>query len=335
MTIGLQNHALAKRIGPRRETMVGAENYRNNRSTEGVYFIRHSDFIKIGWSAKLADRQKKHFADAERWGAGAKVVAVVHGTRSAESAVKKYFAPHLYPNGTTEDFYPCPELCDFIRWLRNQYFCSVGEDGCKGIVDDVEIVDAQGWLPTPDRRIAHEPDLLLRPDEYPDRIVTGDDYYTPAFIIELARDAMGAIDLDPASHAIANKTVMADRFYTAADNGLLRPWFGRVWLNPPFSGWREFAERARVEWANGRIDMLICLVSATLLTANYFHHLLNESSAIIIPKGRMQFGGPMAGASPTGHMLLAFCRDSDQLRNIRSAFSDGFVVFQRQAGIAL
>lgn len=46
---------------------------------------------------------------------------------------------------------------------------------------------------------------------------------------------MGAIDLDPASCEMANQTVRATTYYTKEQNGLLQPWFGKVWLNPPYS----------------------------------------------------------------------------------------------------
>lgn len=330
VTIGLQNHALTRRIGPPREMNECGHEKQSRRSTEGVYFIRHPEFIKIGWSKQLAKRQKQHFSEAARWGKDAEVVAVVYGTRANETAIKQYFSDKTHPNDKTEDFLHSTELCDYIRWFRKQHFVEVGEDADNGIVRDVEIVDSQLWLPNSERRISHVPDLFLTADQYPKRELTGDDYYTPEWIMNRVRAAMGQIDLDPASHVIANKVVKAKAFYTVNENGLLRPWFGNVWLNPPFSNWGNFAERASIEWENGNIEMLICLVSATLMTAHYFHSFICESSSIIIPKGRMKFWGPLAGSSPTGHILLAFCRTDEQRQRIRDAFGERFVVFDHE-----
>jgi len=61
------------------------------------------------------------------------------------------------------------------------------------------------------------------------------EYYTPMNIIDAAREAMGSIDLDPASSLEANDRIRADKIFTPKDNGLSQSWFGNVWLNHPFS----------------------------------------------------------------------------------------------------
>jgi hypothetical protein len=61
------------------------------------------------------------------------------------------------------------------------------------------------------------------------------EWYTPSKYIEAARQVMGSIDLVPASCELANRTVKAARYYTKEDNGLALPWYGNVWLNPPYT----------------------------------------------------------------------------------------------------
>ena len=60
-----------------------------------------------------------------------------------------------------------------------------------------------------------------------------DEHYSPPWLVQAARAALGGIDLDPASTEVANAVVGADRIFTRADNGCKREWLGRVYCNPP------------------------------------------------------------------------------------------------------
>lgn len=60
-----------------------------------------------------------------------------------------------------------------------------------------------------------------------------DRWFTPVYLIESARKVLGTIDLDPASEPLANERVKASKYYTETDDGLLQPWFGSVFVNPP------------------------------------------------------------------------------------------------------
>lgn len=115
-------------------------------------------------------------------------------------------------------------------------------------------------------------------------VITGssrsNEWYTPAYIIELAREVLGTIDLDPASSEAANARVQADRFFTAASDGYSHPWHGRMWLNPPYGkeeGEREtnamrWARKLITEYRAGRVEAAILLVKAAL-GYNWFEDL--------------------------------------------------------------
>lgn len=60
------------------------------------------------------------------------------------------------------------------------------------------------------------------------------EYYTPPDYARLVHAVLGSIDLDPASNRAANRYVRAAAYYTKRQDGLRKPWHGRVFLNPPY-----------------------------------------------------------------------------------------------------
>ena len=59
------------------------------------------------------------------------------------------------------------------------------------------------------------------------------EWFTPEPIVEMARELMKSIDLDPASSHESNRIVQAGEYYTKTDNGLALGWYGRVFVNAP------------------------------------------------------------------------------------------------------
>lgn len=54
------------------------------------------------------------------------------------------------------------------------------------------------------------------------------EWYTPEKYLDLAREVLDEIDLDPASCVFANETVKARLFYSEDDDGLTKPWHYHV-----------------------------------------------------------------------------------------------------------
>ena len=59
---------------------------------------------------------------------------------------------------------------------------------------------------------------------------TTDEWYTPKDIV----DSLGQFDLDPCA-PISPLWKIAASTYNKEEDGLLKPWMGRVFLNPPYS----------------------------------------------------------------------------------------------------
>jgi len=90
------------------------------------------------------------------------------------------------------------------------------------------------------------------------------EWYTPVGIIDRVRTFYnGQIDLDPASCQVAQDMIKATHYYTASDNGLLKPWHGNVWCNPPYGKHTaSFVDKALYEYATGTVTQCLLLLKA-------------------------------------------------------------------------
>lgn len=118
--------------------------------------------------------------------------------------------------------------------------------------------------------------------------MANDEWITPPWIIALARDVLGRIDLDPASSDSANASVQAKYYYTR-DKPCSLPWGGRVWLNPPYSRGliKPFVEKFCTE----NFDSGIMLVNADTST-EWFHRALESCNAVCLLRKRVSFIDP-------------------------------------------
>lgn len=120
-----------------------------------------------------------------------------------------------------------------------------------------------------------------------------EEYYTSPEIVEAARCAMGNIDLDPASCERANEVVKAKTYFTREDNGLLQPWEGNVFCNPPYSRKQidEFVERLIHFYDEGDVTAAI-LLSDNSTETQWFQKLMGKATAICFPEGRLNWWSP-------------------------------------------
>ena len=114
------------------------------------------------------------------------------------------------------------------------------------------------------------------------------EWFTDPALVERVRTVMGGIDLDPASCEAAQCTVKATQFFTKEQNGLTQPWYGRVFLNPPFRRdlIGKFVTKLISERAN--YEQAIALVNADTST-EWFQTICGAANAIAFPKRRLVF----------------------------------------------
>jgi DNA N-6-adenine-methyltransferase (Dam)/ASCH domain len=154
--------------------------------------------------------------------------------------------------------------------------------------------------------------------------------YTPPNIIELIVRVLGAIDLDPC--ADDGKHVPALLHYTAADDGLSKPWHGRVFFNPPYSCPGKWVAWFLQEYAAGRATEAIALLPAATDT-NWMFPIL-KAQPVCFWKGRIKFLDenyqPMRSGARQSHVLVywgdAFGGRSHRVQLFKEVFDEYGVV---------
>jgi len=121
-------------------------------------------------------------------------------------------------------------------------------------------------------------------------------------------DAIGGFDLDPA--AGCEPTPIAENRYTESDDGLSSPWFGTVWLNPPFSDKTPWYRRLVGQYNHGNIDRAVALATVDL-SAAWFHDWFSTADVLCFLEGRDWYLGE--GDSPTFSTQVGVWNPTDEL----------------------
>lgn len=106
------------------------------------------------------------------------------------------------------------------------------------------------------------------------------EWLTPPEIIA----ALGPFDLDPCA-AIDQPWPTAAHHFTRVDNGLMKPWRGRAWMNPPYANGVISAWLERMA-AHGHGTALIF---ARTETEAFFSGVWDQATALLFMRGRINF----------------------------------------------
>ena len=151
-----------------------------------------------------------------------------------------------------------------------------------------------------------------------------DSRYTLRHTLEWCKRVAGVDDFD-LDVAACDEAHVAERYYTATDDGLLRPWFGRVWCNPPYSDIEPWVRKAWATMATRAAEVIAMLLPATRTEQPWWQELVEpvrdgpsvdgvRFSVHFLP-GRQSFGipgnplGVGVGSPPFGCVLLLWRRE--------------------------
>ena len=108
-----------------------------------------------------------------------------------------------------------------------------------------------------------------------------DEWYTPK---ELFDQLDINFDLDVASPIDNNSRVPASRKYTIEDDGLVLPWEGRVWMNPPYSKPSPWVSKW-LEHGNG-------LALLPMAKSRWFNDLMQTEAKFVLLPSTFKFDSP-------------------------------------------
>lgn len=136
------------------------------------------------------------------------------------------------------------------------------------------------------------------------------EWYTPKWLIE----ALGKFDLDPCA-AVIPLWKTAETQYDKNDDGLSKKWFGRVWLNPPYS--MPLLEQFVYKMAkhNNGIALLFNKTDSKMFQDIVF----KEATAMLFLRDRIRFyreEGILGNRPVHGSVLIAFGKENAEVLRV-------------------
>ena len=139
--------------------------------------------------------------------------------------------------------------------------------------------------------------------------------------------ALGKFDLDPCGapgHDLADRTYLLER----GDDGLRDPWWGRVWLNPPYGKDQEPFLRRLVEHGAGT-----ALIFARTETRQWHELVWPKATAVLFIRGRLNFldaNGERAKANAGAPSALIAYGNTDAVALAASGIPGHFVKLEKE-----
>jgi hypothetical protein len=145
------------------------------------------------------------------------------------------------------------------------------------------------------------------------------EWLTPQHVL----DALGSFDLDPCAHPEFRNRCAANGYCLPEENGLLLPWDGRVFVNPPYGGQiHKWVDRALL---HGDAVMLMYARTETA----WFQRLWRDADLMLFLYDRLYFVRPSGemGRAPLASTLFAIGKENAQILTAAKKKLDGALVW--------
>jgi hypothetical protein len=300
----------------------GRESVHSDHRSDLLYFVENprDRLIWIGHnSANAPDRPKQHrsygFTD---------VLAYMPGSTSDEDDLHDYFHQYAVDGGNSR-YEACDSIFNYVSWLLDRGFAVQDRDEAHRLAAVPWAARSPRAWEDPDHATNGQLTFLaaLPARERVRYVAAGvlatkasesDEWFSPEVIVELAREAMGSIDTDPASHPDANaRFVRAAIWYGKEQNGLRTdlPWQGNVFMNPPYGRGEgaasAFVRRLVQELELGNVTQAVTCLNSDSMTSLWFDPVWAHAAVHLIMRGRPNFWRPgNTGDSPTKGTVLSY-----------------------------
>ena len=137
-----------------------------------------------------------------------------------------------------------------------------------------------------------------------------DRWFTPEYLIEMAKAVLGDIDLDPASEELANRAIQAKTIITQERDGLTTEWSeGSIFLNPP-GGKLKNRSLSALFWAKLMDHKQNCKLTHAiyigfsleqLAISQSYHELKMLDFPLCVPRKRIKFDNPVVAKHAPSH----------------------------------
>ena len=139
------------------------------------------------------------------------------------------------------------------------------------------------------------------------------EWYTPLWLLDVARTVAGGFDFDPAGCAESNIHVRAAQYLDRDGERLPWPAGARVWCNPPYSRQMVAVFAGRCREHDGPALLLTNACTDTV----WWQEAVHSADALCLLAGRVRFltaSGKPAQSPTMGQSVIGWRMDADRFR---------------------
>ena len=139
-----------------------------------------------------------------------------------------------------------------------------------------------------------------------------DTWNTPTDFVGDVLKFFGTVDLDPCCNDVNNPNVPALNYFTEETNGLAHDWYGKVFMNHPYSDSKTWVPYAALQYELGNTEEMVLLIKLDVSTK--WWKSVAKYPWIAINK-RMRFGD-VTGAAPFQSAIVYLGEDLDRFNKV-------------------